>query len=348
MDSGYRCECPRGFAGTQCEDRLSACANTTCFFGGKCIEMEDGHAYMCECPPGYTGSNCEKKVDRCTSMQCINGKTAESVDTFLESRAFRSHPACPPSTTGGHCVMRGGRPQCSCLSGFRGSRCEINVNECARRPCANGATCVDRINHYTCTCPPGYAGRHCDRPTDLCASRPCLNGGTCVAPDGAEEEEPTCLCPGNYSGPRCQLTTVAPPSAYTASPKVGPKDGLSLAAIGLGVGLGVALVFGCMAVTAACCVRRRRDKGRVAESMNNLSKGDFQRENLISTLELKNNNKKVELEVDCPGEWSNHKRINHLDYNTSAGYKDDLSFSDKDENCEKMLAAKKHFARVYR
>lgn len=245
--------------------------------------------------------------------------------------------------------MRGGRPQCSCLSGFRGSRCEINVNECARSPCANGATCVDSINHYTCTCPPGFAGRHCDRPTDLCASRPCLNGGTCVVADG-REEEPTCVCPENYNGSRCQLTAVAPPIANTPSPNVGlePNDGLSLAAVGLGVGLGVALVFGCIAAAAACYVRRQRDKERDAETMNNLSKGNFQRENLISTLELKNNNKKVELEVDCPGEWSNRKRVNHLDYNTSAGYKDELSFSDKDENCEKTLEIKKHFAGMYR
>lgn len=322
-ESGYRCECPKGFTGTHCDDRVNACANTTCFFGGKCREVDSGHAYMCECPAGFTGSNCEKKVDRCTSMQCGNG---------------------------GHCVMLGSRPQCSCLSGFRGPHCEINVNECARSPCANGATCVDSINHYTCACPPGYAGRHCDRPTDRCASRPCLNGGTCVADDGGEEEgQPTCVCPENYSGPWCQFRDVAPPPANTPSPNVGPEseDGLSLAAVGLGVGLVAALVFGCMAVTAACHVRRRRDKERDAETMNNLSKGDFQRENLISTLELKNNNKKVELEVDCPGEKSNRKRVNHLDYNTSAGYKDESSFSDKDENCEKTIEDKKHFTRTY-
>lgn len=84
--------------------------------------------------------------------------------------------------------------------------------------------------------------------------------------------------------------------------------------------------------------------------MNNLSKGDFQRENLISTLELKNNNKKIDLEVDCPREKSNQKHINHyhLDYKTSTGYKDELSFLDKDENCEKTIEEKKHFTRMYR
>lgn len=84
--------------------------------------------------------------------------------------------------------------------------------------------------------------------------------------------------------------------------------------------------------------------------MNNLSKGDFQKENLISTLELKNNNKKVDLEVDRPREKSNHKHINHyhLDYKTSMGYKDELSLLDKDENCEKSIEEKKHLSRMYR
>lgn len=111
-----------------------------------------------------------------------------------------------------------------------------------------------------------------------------------------------------------------------------------------------ALVFFCMVVMVICHVRKQRDKERDTETMNNISKGDFQRENLISTLELKNNNKKIDLEVDCPREKSNQKHINHyhLDYKTSAGYKDELSFLDKDENCEKTIEEKKHFTRMYR
>lgn len=249
--------------------------------------------------------------------------------------------------------MRGSRPHCSCLSGFRGPRCEVNVDECARSPCANGATCVDHINHYTCACPPGYAGRHCERPTDRCASRPCLNGGTCMPAaggEGQEGEEPTCACPENYSGAWCQLSHAG---ASTPSPEGGPegREQLSLAAVGLGVGLVAALVLGCMATTAACHLRRRRqDKERDAETMNNLSKGDFQRENLISTLELKKNNQKVELQAECPGtEKSNRKLLNQLDRNTSAGYKDESpTFSDKEENCEKTIEEKKRLGRTYR
>lgn len=240
--------------------------------------------------------------------------------------------------TGGHCVtVHGNLPMCSCRSGFAGLRCEININECARNPCANGSTCIDRINDYTCTCPPGYTGRHCDKPTGGCASHPCLNGGTCTT--GAKGQ-PTCTCPDHYSGLQCQSKDVDSPSV----------DKLSLAAISLGVGLVAVLVLCCMVVVVVRHVRKQRNKEQDSETMNNLSKSDFQKENLISTLELKNNNRKMDLEVECPSEKSNHKHINHyhLDYKTSTGYKDELSLLDKDENCEKTIEEKKHLTRMYR
>ncbi|XP_076017840.1 delta-like protein 4 [Genypterus blacodes] len=319
-ESGFRCKCPPGFEETShCEHKKLTCADTPCFHGGKCAEQGNGQSYVCECQAGYTGLNCEKKVDKCTSLQCTNG---------------------------GHCVINGNLRQCSCRSGFAGLRCEININECATNPCANGSTCIDRINGYTCTCPQGYTGHHCDRPTDRCASQPCLNGGTCAAgPKG----KPVCVCPAHYNGTQCQLADV--PSANAPSPNRSPEpiEGLSLAAIMLGIGLVALLVLLCMVVVLIRHVRKQRNLEQDAETMNNLSKVDFQRENLISTLELKNTNKKIDLEVDCPREKSNHKHINHyhLDYKASTGYKDELSLLDKDENCEKTIEDKKTLSRKY-
>lgn len=242
-------------------------------------------------------------------------------------------------------MVHGNQRVCSCRSGFAGPRCEININECARNPCANGSTCQDRINDYTCICPPGYTGRHCDKPADICASQPCLNGGTCTTgPKG----QPLCICPPPLSGPQCQTSSV--PSPTTPSPSVGPEsnDKLDLAAIILGVGMVVVLVLLCLAGLIICHVRKRRKKDHDSETMNNCFKSDFQKENLLSTLEIKNNNKKVDLK-DCSGDKLNHKHINHyqLDYKASTGYKDELSFLDKDENCEK-LGDKTHLSRMYR
>lgn len=237
---------------------------------------------------------------------------------------------------GGHCVVQGNLRVCRCRSGFSGLRCEINIDECARNPCANGSTCIDRINDYTCICSPGYFGRHCDRPTNRCASLPCLNGGTCIY---GETGKPTCICAEPYSGPQCQDSDKH--QANTPS--------LNLAAVGLGVGLVTVLVFLCIAVVVVCNRKKQKEKGPESKR-NNLSRTNFQKENLISSVELKNNNKTVGLEVDCPTEKFNYKYINSfpLDYKSSMRYKDELSLLGKDENCEKTLEENKDLSRMYR
>lgn len=35
---------------------------------------------------------------------------------------------------------------CDCQEGFSGSKCEINIFDCALEPCLNGGICFDQIN----------------------------------------------------------------------------------------------------------------------------------------------------------------------------------------------------------
>ena len=58
--------------------------------------------------------------------------------------------------------------RCDCAVGFSGSRCEININECASNPCLNEATCLDEIGGYRCICMPGYTGTQCETDIDEC------------------------------------------------------------------------------------------------------------------------------------------------------------------------------------
>ncbi|XP_059908209.1 delta-like protein 4 [Gadus macrocephalus] len=321
-ESGFECACPEGFEGTHCEHRMLTCADRPCFHKGKCREKDNGRSYECECPAGFTGLNCEKKADKCTALQCTNG---------------------------GQCVLHGNTLVCGCRAGFTGKRCEANINECATNPCANGATCIDRINDYFCTCAPGYTGRNCAKSTDRCAFQRCLNGGTCVAsvpgvPDGTAGT-PSCLCPAGYSGPRCGAWDV--PLDVTPSPR--PPGTLSWAAVGLGVGTAVFLLLLCLVLVGVCHFRKRRSREQDSETMNNLSKADFQKENLIPTMDLKNTNKKVELEVDFPVEKSNHRHVNHnrLEGRASEGYKGQATLVDRDENCEKTMASKRPLSNMY-
>uniref|UniRef100_A0A3B3QTF5 Sushi, nidogen and EGF like domains 1 n=1 Tax=Paramormyrops kingsleyae TaxID=1676925 RepID=A0A3B3QTF5_9TELE len=71
-----------------------------------------------------------------------------------------------PCMNGGRCINDciTGNPSfsCSCLAGFTGRTCHIDVDECASHPCQNGGLCKDQTNSYTCMCGPGYKGQLCE------------------------------------------------------------------------------------------------------------------------------------------------------------------------------------------
>uniref|UniRef100_A0A3B3UY66 Sushi, nidogen and EGF like domains 1 n=1 Tax=Poecilia latipinna TaxID=48699 RepID=A0A3B3UY66_9TELE len=128
-------------------------------------------------------------------------------DANVEVGGCNSASVCPhlrPCLNGGQCIddCITGNPSftCSCLAGFTGRRCQINVNECASNPCQNGGSCKDRINGFICECPPGYMGVHCQTDIDECEDRPCLNNASCVQGNGNF----TCVCEPGFIGVRCE------------------------------------------------------------------------------------------------------------------------------------------------
>ncbi|XP_064443469.1 sushi, nidogen and EGF-like domain-containing protein 1 isoform X10 [Mirounga angustirostris] len=164
--------------------------------------------------------------------------------------------ALRPCLNGGKCIddCVTGNPSytCSCLSGFTGRRCHLDVNECASHPCQNGGTCTHGVNSFRCRCPAGfrgptcetalspcdtrecqnggrcqeergsavclcltgYTGAACETDVDECASSPCLNGGSCVDLVGNF----TCLCAEPFEGPRCETGSQPVPDACLSAP----------------------------------------------------------------------------------------------------------------------------------
>ncbi|XP_032211338.1 sushi, nidogen and EGF-like domain-containing protein 1 isoform X6 [Mustela erminea] len=112
--------------------------------------------------------------------------------------------ALRPCLNGGKCIddCVTGNPSytCSCLSGFTGRRCHLDVNECASHPCQNGGTCTHGVNSFSCQCPASFGGPTCETPLSPCDTRECKNGGQCQVEEGSA----VCLCLPGYTGVACE------------------------------------------------------------------------------------------------------------------------------------------------
>ncbi|XP_048353079.1 protein crumbs homolog 1 isoform X2 [Sphaerodactylus townsendi] len=185
--SYYRCICAKGRTGAHCEINIDECTSNPCVHGN----CSDGIAsYKCVCDPGFQGMRCEEDIDDCRGHLCANGATCiDEVNSYsclctgnFTGRFCRRMR--PPFTVcrnekenltcynHGNCTEFQGRLECTCLAGFAGPRCEVDINECSSDPCLNGGLCQNRLNKFQCICDINHAGEQCeiDLTSDLASS----------------------------------------------------------------------------------------------------------------------------------------------------------------------------------
>ncbi|MCA9518477.1 MAG: calcium-binding EGF-like domain-containing protein, partial [Myxococcales bacterium] len=101
----------------------------------------------------------------------------------LEEAASTGDPCAPSPCAHGTCYGDG---LCDCAgTGYEGTTCADEVNECLGVVCQNDGTCVDELNGFHCACPAGFTGTLCEADADPCDPDPCVRG-VCTNPRGGE------------------------------------------------------------------------------------------------------------------------------------------------------------------
>uniref|UniRef100_A0A1A8F0P0 Slithomolog 2 n=1 Tax=Nothobranchius korthausae TaxID=1143690 RepID=A0A1A8F0P0_9TELE len=217
----YRCTCPYGFKGQNCEEPIHACISNPCQSGGTChLKEGEGSNFWCVCPEGFEGDTCEINIDDCEDNDCENNSTCvdginnytcmcspEYTGELCEEKLDFCAPELNPCQHDSKCILTPQGYKCECTPGYVGEHCEVDYDDCEENKCQNGGHCIDAVNGYTCICPEGYSGLFCKFSppmvlprTSPCDTHECLNAAQCVVMG----TDPQCQCLHGYEGERCE------------------------------------------------------------------------------------------------------------------------------------------------
>ena len=172
----FSCRCAPGYDGDRCHNDIDECVSDPCIrwqdslgLGNNiqvnCVDLINN--YRCICEAGYSGHNCEVDIDECASRPCRNeAPCSDSTTNTLNQYKISLDGKPRPTTVVANLFI------CSCLDGWTGDTCNIDIDDCMLDPCVpNGLRCEDKVARFHCICISGWEGTNCESDIDECRSR---------------------------------------------------------------------------------------------------------------------------------------------------------------------------------
>lgn len=147
-----------------------------------------GHKTLLEVQSNVTISHITS--DPCLTSPCQNGATCNNNISISQDVAVLESTAV---------IFVSPQKEvfdCTCPTGFTGTLCEDDIDECEANPCENKGTCVNTPGSFYCHCQSDFSGSVCSSDINECLKLKCQNGGACMhSPDGY-----FCQCVPGFEG----------------------------------------------------------------------------------------------------------------------------------------------------
>ncbi|XP_026228904.1 von Willebrand factor D and EGF domain-containing protein isoform X2 [Anabas testudineus] len=195
----------------QAEDNEGSAVHFTLISGPEGVSLSPSGLLMWKA----TVESTDTHIFQFTVTDDCNAETRASVQVSVRSCECLNGASC---VTNVNLPAGSGEYLCVCLEGFKGERCEVDIDDCKPNPCRLGR-CIDGPNSFSCVCPPGMTGRTCREDIDECAFHPCFPGAVCNNTVGSF----ICgACPQGYSGDRgnCSPYRQTSVKAVTLPPRI--------------------------------------------------------------------------------------------------------------------------------